>query len=269
MIDREQFELIGDKHGNYASWAVWAAASERPKSNVWDLSVFDAVANPALLETLKNDIVMVGLNIARPLSKRFGNFHDPSPKANDFKIRHAFTNTTYYGAYMTDIVKNVEMTESTALLKHLRANPSLIRTNVDRFREELQDLHARTPTILAFGLAAHALLAKNLYPNEYSCLIRLTHYAYWMGKERYREAVLSQIRTAELLTYSRLNDRVCPQPQRWQALWEMLPDRKRAGSGWQPSVPLILAAWHDTPAILKMARLAEHIEWAAAHGALP
>jgi hypothetical protein len=26
-----------------------------------------------------------------------------------------------------------------------------------------------------------------------------------------------------------------------------------------------LAAWHDTPAMLKMLRLAEHIEWAAKH----
>jgi hypothetical protein len=31
---------------------------------------------------------------------------------------------------------------------------------------------------------------------------------------------------------------------------------------------LILAAWHDTPAMLKMLRMAEHIEWAAQHGAL-
>ena len=31
---------------------------------------------------------------------------------------------------------------------------------------------------------------------------------------------------------------------------------------------LILAAWHDTSAMLKMLRLAEHIEWAAQHGAL-
>jgi hypothetical protein len=32
--------------------------------------------------------------------------------------------------------------------------------------------------------------------------------------------------------------------------------------------PLILAAWHDTPAMLKMFRLTEHIEWAARHDAL-
>ncbi len=48
----------------------------------------------------------------------------------------------------------------------------------------------------------------------------------------------------------------------------MLPNRKRDGADWQPALPLILAAWHDTPAMLKMLRLAEHIEWAAQHGAL-
>ena len=57
-------------------------------------------------------------------------------------------------------------------------------------------------------------------------------------------------------------------PQRWHALWQLLPDRGRVGGGWEPALPLILAAWHDTPAILKMNRLAEHIEWAAEHGAL-
>ena len=48
----------------------------------------------------------------------------------------------------------------------------------------------------------------------------------------------------------------------------MLPDRKRIGAGWEPPLPLILAAWHDTPAMSKMLRLTEHIEWAAQHGAL-
>ena len=38
--------------------------------------------------------------------------------------------------------------------------------------------------------------------------------------------------------------------------------------GWQPAPPLILPAWHDTSAELKMLRLTEHIEWAAQQGAL-
>lgn len=71
-----------------------------------------------------------------------------------------------------------------------------------------------------------------------------------------------------LITYCRENDRICPMPQQWYALFQLLPDRKRVGGGWEPALPLILAAWHDTPYLMKMLRVAEHIEWAAEHGAL-
>jgi len=66
----------------------------------------------------------------------------------------------------------------------------------------------------------------------------------------------------------RKNNRVCPKPQKWQQLYEMLPNKKRKGAGWEPSLPLILAAWSETPAISKMLRLREHIEWAEAQGCL-
>jgi len=48
----------------------------------------------------------------------------------------------------------------------------------------------------------------------------------------------------------------------------MLPNKKCKGVGWEPALPLILAAWWDTPATFKMLRLREHIEWAEAHGCL-
>ena len=51
-----------------------------------------------------------------------------------------------------------------------------------------------------------------------------------------------------LVAYCRENGRVCPQPTLWNELWEMLPDRRRVGSGWEPPVLLILTAWHTTPA---------------------
>ena len=69
----------------------------------------------------------------------------------------------------------------------------------------------------------------------------------------------------EVLAEVQKNKRVCPQPQRWQQLFDMLPDKQRKGAGWEPSAPLILAAWWDTPALSKMLRLREHIEWAASH----
>jgi hypothetical protein len=64
------------------------------------------------------------------------------------------------------------------------------------------------------------------------------------------------------------NDRVCPQTPRWQELYEILPEKQRKGMGWEPPLPLILAAWWDTPALSKMMRLREHIEWADKHGCL-
>jgi hypothetical protein len=72
-----------------------------------------------------------------------------------------------------------------------------------------------------------------------------------------------------LLTYCKDNGRVCPLPQSWVELYELLPNRRRSGAGWEPPLPLVLAAWNDTPAISKMLRLVEHVEWAAQNGALP
>jgi hypothetical protein len=70
-----------------------------------------------------------------------------------------------------------------------------------------------------------------------------------------------------LLDYCSQNQRVCPVPLRWKDLWELLPHRKQVESGWEPALPLILGAW-DSPALWKILRLKEHIEWAAQHGVL-
>ena len=72
----------------------------------------------------------------------------------------------------------------------------------------------------------------------------------------------------EVLAEVQKNKRVCPQPQRWQQLFDMLPDKQRKGAGWEPPPPLILAAWWETPAMSKMLRLRAHIEWASSHGCL-
>lgn len=62
--------------------------------------------------------------------------------------------------------------------------------------------------------------------------------------------------------------RVCPLPQAWSRLYDLLPGKRRVGGGWEPALPLILAAWQDTTAVAKGNRLREHIQWAASHGAL-
>jgi hypothetical protein len=72
-----------------------------------------------------------------------------------------------------------------------------------------------------------------------------------------------------LIAHCREHERVCPLPLKWNALWELLPERRQMGAGWQPSPPLILAAWHDTSNEEKMLRLTEHIDWADKHSSLP
>jgi hypothetical protein len=71
-----------------------------------------------------------------------------------------------------------------------------------------------------------------------------------------------------LLGHVREKGRVCPVPQRWNELWEMLPARRRVGHGWEPPLPLILAAWWDTSAFMKRALFQEHLRYAAAYGVL-
>ena len=117
--------------------------------------------NGSVLSLLKNNVVMVGLNISRPVSEPFINFHDPNPRANDFKIRYAFKDSAYYGAYMTDIIKFLEEVDSKNVMEYLKERPEIIEKNLKTFREEMLDLKATAPVILAFGKDTHKILSEN------------------------------------------------------------------------------------------------------------
>jgi hypothetical protein len=193
VVDRETFERIKQKHGRYASWAVWAEASGNPKSNVGDLSVLDPDRNPTLLQTLRTDVIMVGLNVSRFLPVTLGNFHDSSPAGQDFKIRYAFAETPYYGAYMTDVIKGVVTLESGDLIRYIGANPSVVAENVSGLLEEFTDLNSTSPLLIAFGGDAYQLAAKHVPANRYSQLVKVTHYSHFISKEAYRDRVLAAL----------------------------------------------------------------------------
>jgi hypothetical protein len=195
MVEREIFDRTKERHGGHGSWAVWAEATGPPKSNIGDMRVLDPDRNPTLLGKLRKDVVMVGLNISRPVLEPLRNFHDARPMGQDYKIRFAFKDTPCYGAYMTDFIKGIEMRDSNELIRYLRANPLVEQQQAERFLGELDDLQCDRPTILAFGGRAHELLNKNknVPRDKYSRLIRLRHYADYISPEQYRQEVLKLI----------------------------------------------------------------------------
>lgn len=187
MIDLDRFLRIRARYGHFASWAVWAPEGDRPKDGVGDLSVLDPERDPALLQTLHADAILLGLNISRPIARPFGNFHDPGARATDFKIRHALAGTRLWGAYMTDVIKDFEEKASGKVTAHLRRDPEFERENVRLLLEEIDALGARDPLLVAFGRAVERIARRNL--GDSFEIVRIPHYAIRVSREEYRARV--------------------------------------------------------------------------------
>lgn len=195
MISKQKFEDIKEKYGDVASWAVWAKTGNSPKSNIGDVSVFDIDKNSEILKLLNVNVVMVGFNFSRNVNfiEKFKNFHDSNPMGQDYKIRYAFEGTDFYGAYMTDVIKNFVMVDSTDVKKYLKLNVQFLKDSVSSFKNELVDIGSEKPVILAFGNDVYAILKNNLEKECYSKLIKITHYSHHISKENYKEKVLQEI----------------------------------------------------------------------------
>jgi hypothetical protein len=134
-MNLKKFNFIKEKYGLLASWAVWTEAGDKAKSNMGDLSIFD---DPDVIDSLNENIIFVGLNVSRGSIKiPLSNFHDPNPRATDFKTRFALKNTPYWGGYMTDIVKNYSEIDSSKIPSYLRNNPQIESSNIKVFEEEI------------------------------------------------------------------------------------------------------------------------------------
>lgn len=196
MITIEHYIQIADKYGEYASWAVWVNEDKKPKSNIGDMSIFDLDENSKLLETLNPNVVMVGLNFSRTIEKgQFVNFHDKRPQGQDYKIRYAFRNTPFYGAYMTDIIKNFEEQNSSNVSLFCKQNKEFEIHNIKLFEQEIKDLKCVDPFIIAFGNNTYDLLTKHF--GQIFRIKKVIHYSHHMSKENYRNAVLKTLLNKE------------------------------------------------------------------------
>ncbi len=187
LINREKFLEVRDRFGHFASWAVWADAGLNPKSNIGDLTVLDPDKNPGLLTTLHARAIFLGLNISRKIERPLGNFHDTKPAATDFKIRFALKGTSYWGAYMTDVIKDFEEKASGKMMTFLRKNRDFERENIRMLREEIAVLGGANPVLVTFGKDAETITTR-AFANEFR-IVCIPHYAHYMSKENYRAQV--------------------------------------------------------------------------------
>ena len=184
---RKKFDYIKENYGDVGSWAIWADVGDKPKSNMGDLTILDPDINKNLLAQLNPNIVFVGLNISRRIKKPFANFHGDTlhyPIGQDYKTRFALRGTAYWGGYMTDIIKDFEQKISGKAITYLKNNKQFEEENVKIFLQELADIGANNPTLIAFG---NNILKRNF--NHKFKILKVPHYAIYISKEKYREQV--------------------------------------------------------------------------------
>ncbi len=189
MITVDTFNIIQERFGHFASWAVWAEEGCKPKDNIDDLSIFDIQVNPAVLDMLHGNSVFLGLNISRRIERPFGNFHDPRSIATDFKIRYALKDTPYWGSYMTDIIKDFEEKVSGKMMSYLRRNPEFEKENIHILMDEIKTLGVSNPTLITFGRDAESIARRNL--GRQFKIFGIPHYANYISKEEYRKRITS------------------------------------------------------------------------------
>jgi len=186
-MNYQKYLEIKEKYGKHASWAVWSDEKDTPTSNMEDVSFFD---DKEIYKQLNPNIILVGLNISTTFDETpFLNFHGKGGGA--YKIRYATKDTPYWGAYLTDIIKDFPEKHSGNVMKYLRQHNDIVTRNISSFEQELEDIGAVDPMIYAFANDAYEILKHNL-GKQYQ-IKKLIHYSHFMSREKYREHALKNI----------------------------------------------------------------------------
>ena len=121
-MKKEAYELVKKKYGYCASWAIWADEGKTPKSNMDDVSFFD---DDQIHTKLNPDIILLALNFSKDIKfeNNFQNFHGKGGGA--YKLRLMLKGTSFLGAYMTDIIKDLPEKDANKAYK-IWKNPVII-----------------------------------------------------------------------------------------------------------------------------------------------
>jgi len=173
-MNEELYNKIKEVYGKHSSWAIWDIP--------FSLGDYQKVK-----DRIKPNIVLVGLNPSGEIKYDFGDFHIFENKyntpcytlVNTMRLIHAFEDTDFEGAYMTDIIKNPtnikdikdDIKNDPKYKKDIKNHPK-VKENIETFKEELKLIGSKDPLIIVFGNEANEILSGFQYP-----VYKVTHYA--------------------------------------------------------------------------------------------
>ena len=197
MLDRKTYKLMKKKYGGVGSWAVWCPQTDKnaPKSNMGNMDW--TKDEDGLCSVLNPEFVFVGLNLSDSHGKYsdantpWVNFHSGNPHGNSFKLRFALKDTSFWGAYMTDLIKGVKETDSKKVVSKLKKDSALLEHNMKEFEREISHLGGK-PVLVALGKAVGKFLKTLELEGKY-VVKELPHYSSRINKEQYRAEVLKTI----------------------------------------------------------------------------
>ncbi|MDR0517985.1 MAG: hypothetical protein LBH25_13175 [Fibromonadaceae bacterium] len=175
-MDKDSYEKLKDEHGQYASWAIWDTNKEDPNKWIPDEKPLDY---EKIKEKMKPNIILVGLNPSSEIKKEYSpfiNFHvlknDPrnlNPKTIEYnkKLVYAIKGSKFEGAYMTDIFPNIVE----PIADNIKVDKKEVPYYIKLLKKQLELIGSEEPLVIAFGVAAHAMLKKH-----FKC-IKAEHYS--------------------------------------------------------------------------------------------
>jgi hypothetical protein len=194
-VSRALFDEVQQRWGEHSSWAVWKLSrpDEKAKAHVGNLDVLNPDLNPELLESLTPEVVLVGLNASSREGDAlpWGNFHDSSSRANDYKLRFAAEDTHFWGAYLTDALVNFPETDSRVVRAYMKAHPEEVTAQLDRLEAEILSLGVADPVLVGLGGAAFDLIRRR-FGGRWR-VVKVTHYSHFLGPFALREEMLTTI----------------------------------------------------------------------------
>lgn len=143
MVDRETVTRIRDTYP-WASWAVWDQTfpdEDCVETNPDQLAQFILDRR----DHLTPDVVLLGLNRSGDLAGPFANFHAPTRKHYDYRLKEFIQDDNLdrlYGGYMTDLVDEVDPDA---------ASVTVTDDDADVFLDQLRLLNQSEYHILCFG----------------------------------------------------------------------------------------------------------------------